>query len=78
MRAPALEHTHHDWPAPSLPQGDIVEIARRLARIERVFDIDRLAGRGLRESEICRYYERSAVGYWLVHSAQGAMQPVVA
>jgi hypothetical protein len=59
--------------SPEKPSDDVVELSRRVVSIERIFDLDKLSGRGLKESEIVRYYKRSALGYRFIHSAHGSM-----
>ncbi len=49
------------------------ELERRLRRLSGLFDLARLEGQGDTPAAIRRYYERSRVGYRLVHSDQGAM-----
>ena len=49
------------------------ELRRRVDRLEEVFDLSRLQGRGASKQEIQSYYEQSRLGYWFVHSKDGAM-----
>jgi SAM-dependent methyltransferase len=49
------------------------EIERRLRRLRARLDLSRLEGQGATPAAIRSYYERSRLGYRLVHSEQGAM-----
>jgi arsenite methyltransferase len=60
-------------PSFAQPGVDMGELSRRIASIEQIFDLDKLSKRGLEESEISRYYKRSALGYRFVHCADGSM-----
>ena len=50
-----------------------IEIERRLELLKRFFDLDKLAGAGNTAAKIQSYYEQSRLGYYLVHSRDGAM-----
>ena len=49
------------------------EIERRLELLKRFFDLDQLDGAGSTAAKIQSYYEQSRLGYYLVHSRDGAM-----
>jgi SAM-dependent methyltransferase len=49
------------------------EVEWRLRRLRGLFDLSRLEGQGTTPAAIRSYYERSRLGYRLVHSEQGAM-----
>jgi ubiquinone/menaquinone biosynthesis C-methylase UbiE len=50
-----------------------VELHERLERLERLFDLDELKSQGSSNASIRKYYEDSRLGYYLVHSKDGAM-----
>src|SRR4051812_38307665 len=54
-------------------EDELSELRRRLDRLGEVFDFSRLQGRGSSQEGIQRYYEDSRLGYWFVHSKEGAM-----
>jgi ubiquinone/menaquinone biosynthesis C-methylase UbiE len=49
------------------------EIERRLELLKRFFDLGKLDGAGNTAAKIQSYYEQSRLGYYLVHSRDGAM-----
>jgi ubiquinone/menaquinone biosynthesis C-methylase UbiE len=49
------------------------ELRFRVDRLAEVFDFARLQGRGSSAGAIKQYYEDSRLGYWFVHSKEGAM-----
>jgi len=49
------------------------ELDRRVAVLDRLFDMSRLADSGDTPAKVRRYYEDSRLGYRLVHSREGAM-----
>ena len=49
------------------------EVERRLRRLRGLLELSRLDGQGATAAAIRSYYERSRLGYRLVHSDQGAM-----
>lgn len=49
------------------------ELHQRLAQLRLLFDLDGLKGQGGSNASIRSYYEDSKVGYYLVHSKDGAM-----
>jgi len=51
----------------------VEEVERRLRRLRGLLDLSRLEGQGATPAAIRSYYERSRLGYRLVHSDQGAM-----
>jgi arsenite methyltransferase len=51
----------------------VEEVERRLCRLRGRLDLSRLEGQGATPAAIRSYYERSRLGYRLVHSEQGAM-----
>jgi len=52
---------------------DEKELGQRLAMIERIFDTEKLTGRGQDAGDIAQYYRQSFWGYRLLHSEQGSI-----
>ncbi len=49
------------------------ELRRRMSLLRGLFDLDELKGQGSSGTSIRKYYEESRLGYYLVHSKDGAM-----
>lgn len=58
---------------PAPPPELLQEIDRRVALLRQLFDLSRLTSSGDTTAKIRSYYERSRIGYRLVHSKDGAM-----
>jgi SAM-dependent methyltransferase len=49
------------------------ELDQRLGQLRELFDLEKLKGQGSSNASIRKYYEDSRLGYYLVHSKDGAM-----
>ena len=59
------------WPFPRPPS--LADLSRRLRKLDRVFDIDKLRAQGLGASEVVSYYEECSPAYRKHHSREGSM-----
>jgi SAM-dependent methyltransferase len=59
------------WPFSRPPS--LADLSRRLRKLDRVFDIDKLRAQGLGASEVISYYEECSPAYRKHHSREGSM-----
>ena len=61
------------WPTPFSRPPSLADLRRRLKKLDRVFDLERIRAEGLGAGEVVAYYDECSPAYRKHHSREGSM-----